>query len=93
MDFTLEDFLHWRNQSVTKFLLKEISVEIEEEKEAWASGALTTESTDGTIQKNSHALGRVDALKGILEKIEEIKAAKKEEANDSAVRMPGTDTA
>lgn len=67
MGITLDEWKEWKQHEVTKEFFDSIKARIEEKKEDWANGNFTTESSDGTVQKNAAAVGAVAALSDLLE--------------------------
>ena len=61
----------WLNLEQTKVLIKYLKFRRMELLETWASGGFTSESFDGTIQKNSEALGGVKELDTLISDIED----------------------
>lgn len=48
---------------------------------AWADGCFTTDTQAGTVQLNANALGRVQAVEGVLElELEQLNEASEEAA-------------
>jgi hypothetical protein len=67
MSLTQEEFLEWKSNPVTsKFfiLLNNIRKDI---LDAWAEGMFTSTDSDGTVQLNSEAIGKVRALADLQE--------------------------
>jgi len=64
------EFLDWKGNRVTKYLLALKESEYESVKEEWARGDFTRESSDGTNQLTNKNLGKVEALYDFIEDLE-----------------------
>lgn len=62
----------WMHHPVTEAHLKRLKEAQEEIKESWANGVYTTESIEGTAQKNAEAIGAYRQIDQILIDIEEM---------------------
>lgn len=61
-----EAFGEWKQHPETKRLFKFLNQISNELTDAWANGRFTTETTDGTIQLNSKAIGKYEAINEIM---------------------------
>jgi hypothetical protein len=57
----------WKSHPVTQDFFKAMRNRKDELLEDWVRGSYTTESVDGTAQRNALALGRVHMLTDLLE--------------------------
>ena len=64
--------LEWREHPVTRYLLEDLAEQVQDLKDAWGRGALTDNTTDGTIQLSSMSVGAVKALEEVSYDIQEI---------------------
>jgi hypothetical protein len=67
MSLTQEEFLEWKSNPVTSKFFIYLNDTRKEILEAWAEGTFTSESSDGTIQLNAAALGKVRLLADLQE--------------------------
>jgi len=67
MGITLEEWTEWKLHPVTIEFFHSVKARIEDKKDSWANGNFTAESLDGSMQKNSEAIGAVLALTDLLE--------------------------
>ena len=67
-----EERLAWLQHPCTRSLLNTLRGDIVDMLEAWSSGNYTTETSEGTIQLNSEALGQFKAAQMTLEYVEGI---------------------
>ena len=71
---TKDEINGWLIHPVTEKHIDRLKEAKEEIKENWARGDYTTESIEGTIQKNSEALGSVGMIDQILIDLEDMEA-------------------
>ncbi len=71
----------WFQSPCTAALIKQITADFIGIQVDWVAGGYTTESGDGTIQKNSKSIGEAQSLSEVLDKIELIKAKPIQEDN------------
>jgi len=72
IDTALSGGLEWYQDPITQTLVRGLKEAINSQKENWSAGAFTGPTEYETIQKNSQALGYIQALDLILEIIEDI---------------------
>ena len=65
-----QEIAEWKQHKVTKYLVECLKQDVEELKEIWAAGQLTTPDQAGTIQLNSRAQGQVAAILQTVDFIE-----------------------
>jgi hypothetical protein len=67
----LSDSYHeWLRQPETQSLIKDITQSITLTMEEWANGDYTSDTMEGTVQRNARALGGVQTLQSLLENIQ-----------------------
>lgn len=71
-DIPREMWIEWQAMNCTKEFLQYLKEEIEVGKEAWTTGMFTAETAEGTAQLNAKALGKIEALKDLQDKLENI---------------------
>lgn len=69
----------WFQNPMTKYIIQTLNQGITDYKDAWMEGCFTHETAEGTVQKNSEALGK---CQGIEECIEIMEIHGKPEAED-----------
>lgn len=65
-----QELKEWAQLPVTREFRDKLKLDRAELMEAWARGQFTNITADGTIQKNSEAIGQVIAIDQIVEYIE-----------------------
>ncbi len=68
-----EEVLSWCKHPVTQSLMMSLYGDMAGYFEAWSNGDYTSETAEGTVQKNSKALGGVAAIESMLAWIEDAK--------------------
>ena len=69
---TREQVKHWMGNSVTKWLFDSLAEDRTFIMESWANGVFTGESVEATSQLIAMALGQLDSIDQIIEKIDEL---------------------
>jgi uncharacterized protein YukE len=64
------EIVSWQQNPVTQQFLNDLKTDRSDIKEDWAAGQFTVESIEGTNQLNSRALGAIQALESMIERIE-----------------------
>ena len=72
---TKDEISGWLLHPVTEAHINRLKEAKEEIKEYWASGGYTTESIEGTIQKNAEAIGSIRQIEEILIDVENMEFA------------------
>ncbi len=62
----------WLQHPCTRHILHNLQADVVDILEKWSSGGYTQESTSGTIQLNSEAIGQYKAIESMLQHIEGI---------------------
>ena len=78
---TPEQCRGWMNQRVGKYHKSVLFEKVEDLKDCWANGDFTGNSTEETIQLNSEALGKVQAIADVIVTLEEMTTDDSEEEN------------
>lgn len=73
-----EDIVQWKMQPVTKALLSMVREDLNDIKDAWVEGVYTGEDANQTIQLNSQALGKAEALSYLETYIELMQTVKED---------------
>lgn len=73
-----EDRDEWRQHPVTQELLGHLRDAQQESKDAWADEVFTGESADECLAKNAKAIGGVNMLKQVIDKIESYELTRSE---------------
>ena len=76
---TTEERAQWLSHPLTKSLLASLEVDVLEQQDLWSNGAFTAEGADGTLQRNSEAIGRVSSIEETVQIIRELGGVKMEE--------------
>ena len=71
MQVTREEWVEWKLHPVSKAVWEFLINLHKESLESWGSGAYTADTAEATAILNAEALGRVDAIKRLLELDEE----------------------
>jgi len=69
---TAEECRGWLDQTVGKYFKGQLFERLEDLKDNWANGFYTGESTEETIQKNSEAIGKAQAIAETILNLEEM---------------------
>lgn len=62
-----QEWEEWLRNPVTRAFRNCLRAQVEQAMRAWADGCFTTDTQAGTVQLNANALGRVQAVEGVLE--------------------------
>lgn len=72
----------WSHHPVTKAWKALIAEDIEAIKAAWANGSYTSETEGATVQANAQAIGQVQALASLMDRITELQEQQPDPSND-----------
>jgi hypothetical protein len=70
---TPEEAMAWINHPITTALMATLKGDYENLITAWTEGDFTTESLDGSLQKNANAIGKVQSITEIFAWIENLR--------------------
>lgn len=62
-----EEVVAWRSNRVTEAIIEQLRLDLQDLQDEWANGGFTDASTDGTVQRNAEALGKVRAIIEIVD--------------------------
>lgn len=63
------EYREWLSLEETISFKKKLEGRVEERRDSWSAGLFTAETADGTLQKNSEAIGYSTACLDILESL------------------------
>lgn len=72
LELNLDEIRQWRTHPCTEALMLTLRGDYLDHHSMWEGGGFTSESVEGTAQKNSKALGTLEAIRLIAEYIEDI---------------------
>ena len=75
----------WRSLDATQEFMTKLELDLDEIKNQWSCGVFTSENEHQTIQLNSRAIGKIQALEDILEWI------RRDDAETESNGVSGTD--
>ncbi len=78
-----EECRGWQEQTVGKYFKAQLFERLEDLKDGWVNGDYTGESIEETIQKNSEALGKAQAIAETILTLDEMKIEEEEDDDES----------